>query len=102
MRALTLLAHDRPRALHVIEPALEGRDAIAREAAVGLDLRLARASRADAAAETLEVRPQAAHAGHVVFQLRELDLQLALGRVRVAGEDVEDHGRAVEHRHADL
>ena len=78
-------------------------DAVAREAAVGLDLRLARAAGADAAdaaarAETLEVRPQAAHAGHVVFELGELDLHLALGRVGVAGEDVEDHRGAVEHR----
>ena len=82
-------------------------DAVAREPAVGLDLRLARASGADAAdaaagAETLEVRPQAAHAGHVVLELRELDLQLALGRVGVAGEDVEDHRGAVEHRHVEL
>ena len=42
-----------------------------------------------------------AHAGHVVLELRELDLQLALGRVRVAGEDVEDHRGAVEHRHVE-
>jgi hypothetical protein len=48
------------------------------------------------------VRPQAAHAGHVVLELGELDLQLALGRVRVAGEDVEDHRGAVEHRQVEL
>ena len=86
---------------------LSDRDAVAREAAVGLDLRLARASGADAAdaatgAEALEVRPQAAHAGHVVFELGELDLHLALGRVGVAGEDVEDHRGAVDHRHVEL
>src|SRR5262249_26415435 len=32
---------------------------------------------------------------------RELDLQLALGRVGVVGEDVEDHRGAVDHRDAE-
>ena len=103
MRALALGALDRPRRLHLLQPALQDRDAVARQPAVGLDLGLARAAGADAAdaaagAETLEVRPQAAHAGHVVFELGELDLHLALGRVGVGGEDVEDQRGAVEHR----
>ena len=54
-----------------------------REAAVGLELGLARAARADAAAEALEVLPHAAHALEVVLQLRELDLELARRRVGV-------------------
>ena len=88
----------------MLEPPPQGGDAVAREPAVGLDLRLARAPGADAAhaaagAETLEVRPQAAHAGHVVLELRELDLELAVGRVGVPGEDVEDHRGAVDDRH---
>ena len=83
------------------ELALQRRDAVAGQAAVGLDLGLARAPGADAAAEALEVGPQAAHAGEVVLQLGELDLQLALGAVGVGGEDVEDHGRAVDHRDAE-
>ena len=87
--------------LDVLEPAAQRGDAVAREPAVRLDLRLARAAGADAAhaaagAEALEVRPQPAHAGHVVLELRELDLELALGRVGVAGEDVEDHRGAVD------
>ena len=45
------------------------------------------------------MRPEAAHAGHVVFELGQLDLELALGRVGVVGEDVEDHRGAVDHRH---
>ncbi len=94
-------------ALDLVEPAAQRGDAVAREPAVGLDLRLARAAGADAAvaaprAEALEVRPQAAHAGHVVLELRELDLELALGRVGVPGEDVEDHRGAVDHRQAEL
>ena len=43
--------------------------------------------------------PEAPHAGHVVFELGELDLELSLGRVGVVGEDVEDHRGAVDHRH---
>ena len=86
-------------------PAQRG-DAVAGQAAVGLDLALARAPGADAAvhpagAEALEVGPEPPHAGHVVFELGQLDLQLALGRVGVVGEDVEDHRGAVDHRHAE-
>ena len=86
----------------MVEAAAQRGDAVAREPAVGLDLRLARAAGADAAAEALEVRPQPPHAREVVLELRELDLQLALGRVRVVGEDVEDHRGAVDDRDAEL
>ena len=104
VRALALGAHDGARRFDVVEPPPQGRDAVAREPPVRLDLRLARASRADAAdaaagAETLEVRPQASHAGHVVLELGQLDLELAVGGVGVTGEDVEDHRGAVDHRH---
>ena len=107
VRALALGAHHLAVGLDVLEPPPQRGDAVAREPAVGLDLRLARAPGADAAdaaagAETLEVRPQAAHAGHVVLELRQLDLELALGGVGVAGEDVEDHRGAVDHRHPEL
>ena len=70
---------------------------------VGLELRLARtarpdarAERAGAAAEPLEVLPHAAHARKVVLELRELDLELALGGHSVLREDVEDQLRAVD------
>ena len=99
--ALALGALHGARALDVLEAALERGDAVAREAAVGLDLRLAGAPRADSAAEALEVGPQPAHAREVVFELGQLDLQLALGAVRMRGEDVEDHGRAVDDGQAD-
>ena len=46
--------------------------------------------------------PQAAHAREVVLELRKLDLELALGGVGVAGEDVEDHRGAVHDRHLEL
>ncbi len=100
-RALALGALHRARALDVLQAPAQRRDAVARQAAVGLDLRLAGAPRADPAAEPLEVAPQPAHAREVVLELGELDLELALGAARVRGEDVEDHGRAIDDRQAE-
>ncbi len=79
------------------------RDPVARKPPVGLNLRLARSASPDpavdpAGAEPLEVRPQPAHPGEVVLELRELDLELPLGRVGVGSEDVEDDRGAVDHR----
>jgi len=42
------------------------------------------------------VLPQAAHPRQVVVELRELDLELALGADGMLGEDVEDQLRAVD------
>ena len=64
---------------------LSTRDAASCEAAVGLELRLAGAARADAAAEALEVLPHPAHPRQVVLELRELDLELSLGARPRAG-----------------
>jgi hypothetical protein len=94
-----LLAHHLAARLRALEPLLQGGDAVAGETAVGLDLGLARASRPDPAAEALEVGPQPAHAGEVVLELCQLDLQLALGAARMQGEDVEDHARAIDDPH---
>jgi hypothetical protein len=55
-----------------------------------------RADGAAAAAEALEVLPHAPHARQVVLELRQLDLELALGRDGVLREDVEDELRAVD------
>ena len=95
-RAQPLLAPGRPLALERAEAPFEQRHARPRQAAVGLELRLARPARPDSATETLEVLPQAAHAREVVLELRELDLELAFGAARVLGEDVEDQLRAVD------
>ena len=86
--ALALGAHHRASRADLAELSLQRGDPVAREPAVGLDLRLARSTCADAAvhaarAEALEVRPQAAHPREVVLELGELDLELALGAVRV-------------------
>ena len=44
--------------------------------------------------------PHAAHAGEVVLQLRQLDLELALGAPCMLGEDVEDELRAIDDARA--
>jgi hypothetical protein len=48
------------------------------------------------------VLPHAAHARQVVLELRELDLELALGAPRVLREDVQDQLCAVDHAGAEL
>ncbi len=98
-----LLPPDVALAAQFAQPLAEERDATARQTAVRLELRLARAARADpraeaarAAAEALEVLPHSPHPREVVLQLRELDLELSLGADGVLGEDVEDQLRAVD------
>ncbi len=100
-RPLALGAHHRAGALHMLQTTAQRGDAVAGQAPVGLDLGLPRSTRADPAAEALQVGPQAAHAREVVLQLGQLDLQLALGAGGVRGEDVEDDGRAIDDRHAE-
>ena len=101
-RAHALLASRRALALKRAQAPLEERDTRASESAVGLELTLARPARPDTAAQALEVLPHASHAREVVFELRELDLELAFGRPRVLSEDVEDQLRAVDHARAEL
>ncbi len=98
-----LLPPDVALAAQLAQPLAEERDATARQTAVRLELRLARAARADpraeaarAAAEALEVLPHSPHPREVVLELRELDLELSLGADGVLGEDVEDQLRAVD------
>src|SRR6185503_19291358 len=81
--------------------AAEGDDALAGEAAVGLDLLFARAPHADAGAAAGlllggDVGAELRDAGQRILELRELDLQLRLVRARVGGEDVEDELGAVD------
>src|SRR5581483_6279994 len=94
--AAPLLAADGALPAQLCQPAPEDGDAAARQPAVGLELRLPGPARADAAAEPFEVLPHPAHARQVVLELRELDLELALGGDGVLGEDVEDQLRAVD------
>jgi hypothetical protein len=55
-------------------------------------------ARTDSAAQPREVRTQSDQIGLSVFQLRELDLQLALTTARVSREDVQDQHRAIDDR----
>jgi hypothetical protein len=93
-RALGLL--DVPGAYDVGEPPPEHGDALANPPAVDLELRLAGSPCPDAAAEARQVGPLPRQAGEQVLELRELDLQLALGRPRALREDVEDEGAPVD------
>ena len=79
------------------QPLAQERHPAAGETAVGLELALTGAARAETAAQALEVLPEPAHAREVVLELRQLDLELALGADGVLGEDVEDQLRAVDH-----
>ena len=47
------------------------------------------------------MRPQPPHPSQVVFELRELHLELALRGVRMGSEDVEDDRGAIDHRQAE-
>src|SRR4029077_7671824 len=80
----------RPLFRQCLEALTQKSDSAPREPAIRLELALAGAPGADAAAEALEVLPEAAHPREVVLQLRQLDLELALGADGVLGEDVED------------
>ena len=93
LAALALLAADAANRLELL---LDVVDAQVDLAAVGLELGFAGAARADAAAELGHGVAAAGEARKLVFELGELDLQLAFARARVAGEDVEDELRAVD------
>ena len=66
-------------------------------AAIGFELGFAGAARADAAAQPRQPAPDADQPRQQIFELRELDLQLAFARARAPGEDVEDQLRAIDH-----
>ena len=65
------------------------------DAAVAFKLGLAGASGADAAAETLQVRPASGQTGQEIFLLGELDLKSTFVGLGPLGEDIEDECRAV-------
>ena len=90
------LAQLRPALADLIDLALNRLDAHADAPPVGLELRLARTARADAAAEPRERRAGSGQPRQQVFQLRQLHLPLAFARARAAREDVENELRAID------
>ena len=96
--AAAALALELARVLQLLELVLELGDAALDPPPVDLELGLAAAEAgADAAALLREVGARAAaQPRQPVAQERQLDLGLALERVGVLGEDVEDHRGAVE------
>ena len=75
---------------------LEQVDLLARAAAVDLELGLAGAAPADAAGEARHHRVLLVQPRQRVLELRQLDLQLAVARLRVLREDVEDQHGAID------
>ena len=75
----------------------EHADAVPNAAAIGFELRFARAPRADAAAEPRHLHAEAGQPRQQVLQLRQLDLQPAFARLRAPGEDVENDFGAIDH-----
>ena len=89
---------ERAGALHLLELALDLGDALADQAAVGLDLGFAGAAQeAEAAALAFQMGPAPDQARALIGQVRELDLQPAFPRARAFAEDLQDQSCAVEH-----
>ena len=83
--------------LDFLEPPGEHAHALADEAAVGLELRLAGTAHADTAFLPLEVGPAAHQARGDVFQLRELDFELAFEAAGALRENIENQAVSIEH-----
>ncbi len=82
---------------NVLEIGADLLDLLADDATVSLELALAGAAGADAAAGARQVRPQPRQPRQVVLECRELNLEAALLGTSVAREDVDDQRRAIEH-----
>ena len=80
----------------LLDPLLELLDALADQAPVGLELGLAGAPGADAAAGARKVGPHPSQPRQLVLELRQLDLEAAFVGLGVQGEDVEDQARAID------
>ena len=84
------------RPLDFLQLFLQPGDAVADDAAIELELRLADASGSDAAGLPLEVRPRARQARQHVLELRQLHLRARFAAARAAGEDVENQSAPVD------
>jgi hypothetical protein len=75
---------------------LQQLDPIAKQAAVGLQLLFTRPPHADATALPFQVSPAANQPGRQMLQLRQFDLQLALGARGPQGKNIENQTGAVD------
>src|SRR5207248_2865420 len=87
---------------HVLDVVGDRVDPRADAAAIRFQFRLAGSARADSTAEAREGVAGAGEPRQQVFQLGELDLQLAFARAGATGEDVEDQLRAIDDLAAHL
>src|SRR5262249_20269687 len=99
MSALTQLRAAPP---HLLDVCTDGVDARTDAAAIRFELRLTGTSRANTAAEPRQRLARADESGQEIFQLRELDLQLAFTSPRTPRKDVENQLRAIDDLAADL
>src|SRR6185503_11011138 len=83
--------------LDLLEPPGEHAHALPDETPVGLELRLAGTAHADTAFLPLEVRPPAHEARRDVFQLRELDFELAFETAGALRENIENQAVSIEY-----
>jgi hypothetical protein len=94
LATLTLLMAD---AADGVELGLDMVEAKVDFAAIGLELRFARAAGSDAATKLRHGATASGEARQLVFELREFYLELAFTGLGVAGEDVEDELRTVDY-----
>ena len=82
----------------LFELLLEPRHTVTDQAAIGLDLRFARAAqKAEATALTFQVSPAPHQPPRLIIQMRELDLQPPLRRRGTLPEDFQDQASPVDH-----
>ncbi len=98
LAALSALPLRRALTPHGFEVGLEPVNSLLDLASIRLELALAFApAHADAAFLPREVGPEPGQAGKEMFELSQLDLQLAFAGPGAPGENVENHIRAIEH-----
>ena len=84
-------------ALQLLESALEHGHPLAQQTAVGFQLGFTRATQTDPAFLSSQVSPATHQAGGQMFQLGQLDLQLAFVGLGTQGKNIEDQGISINH-----